>query len=433
MIYRCYGQDCLSSYHVFLLGVGIVAGGYYFATEHMNNEVSIDYAIVDQTRTEKLREVFYSTLLKAPFSSLLPTLSYALVFWICGSVVKNKLSHLLGVDTDDHLAGIVDVLTNGRLLFYAWLLTTQIWSNMHLMRRLYAMLLAEDLPLVMSRNRLNISNEQQLQLVSCLGLSNVHVVQCLAAHFLYKQAKRKDSPMRMEVFQLTEPGNRPANWRALCDQCINIVDSFSEDLVDSMRQISVVKNSNEPVLLAEKVLLRQYNQLHGIRSVMSPPRADPPTQSWQSQPIRHMPNWCERTSLQLKESMQRLLRRIPGIVYLFTEPEGAKTGFLLEHALPVVWVSQAMAQICVASIKEDRYGVVQDDLPNIIKSLHRLNNELDKLNNSIPSLRSTNPNFNYLRCAVRRSLYNICISFYDYLGELIPAGEELRQLQMFVR
>lgn len=413
--------------------MGIVAGGFYFATAHMRTEVSIDYAIVDLTRTEKLREVFYSTLLKAPINSLIPTLSYAFLFWICGSVVKNKLSHLLGVNSDDYLAGIIDVITNGRLLFYAWLLTTQVWSNMHLMRRLYAMLLAEDLPLVIARNRMNISNEKQLHLVSCLGLCNVHVVQCLAAHFLHKQAKRKNSPIRNEVFQLTEPGNRPANWRALCDQCLSIVDSFSEDLDNSMRQISVVKDSNEPVLLAEKVLLRQYNQSHGIRSVVSPPRIEPPAQAWQAQPIRHVPNWCERTSLQLKEYLQRLLRRIPGIVYLFTESEGGKTQFLLEHALPVVWVTQALAQICVASLNEDRYGVVQDDLPNIIKSLHRLNSELDKLNNSIPNLRTTNPSFNNLRCAVRRSLYNICISFYDYLGELIPAGEELRQLQMFVR
>lgn len=402
-------------------------------TEHLRTEVSIDYAIVDLTRTEKLREIFYGTLLKTPINSLLPTLSYAFLFWMCGSVVKNKLSQMLGVNCDDYLAGIIDLLTNGRLLFYAWLLTTQVWSNMHLMRRLYAMLLAEDLPLAIARNRTNISNEKQLHLVPCLGLCNVHVVQCLAAHFLYKQAKRKNSPIRNEVFQLTEPGNRPANWRAICDQCISIVDSFREDLDNSMGQISVVKDSNEPVLLAEKVLLRQYNQLHGIRSVVSPRGGESPTKAWHAQPIRHVPNWCERTSLQLKEYLQRLFRRIPGIVYLFTESEDGKTQFLLEHALPVVWVTQALAQICVASLNEDRYGVVQDDLPNIIKSLHRLNSDLDKLNNSITNLRTGNPNFNYLRCAVRRSLYNICTSFYDYLGELIPAGEELRQLQLFVR
>lgn len=435
LIYRCYSQDCLSSYHVFLLGMGIVAGCYYFVSVHMRQEVSIDYAIVDQSLTEKLRELLYSTLMKAPVKSLMPTLCYSTIFSLCGSLLKDKLSHLLGVDADDRLVGIIDMASNVRLIFYAWMLTTQILSNMHLMQCFYAILLSEDLPLVVSRNRGSLASDKEVTVVSALGLFNVHVVHCLAAHFIYNESKRKDSPVRLEIFRLTEPGNRPANWRELCDQCLSIVCSFTDEFTDSMKQISVMKGT-EPnhdinsAILAEKLLLRQYNQLYGIRSVVTTPNEDH-SQRLDTKP-RHVPNWCERASIQIEESFQRLLRRIPGIIYLFAEPEGAKTVFLLENSQPIVWLTQALAEICVASLKEDRYGVVQDDLPAIIKSLHRLKCELDNLSNTMGNLKATNISFNCLRSAVRRSLYNLCNSFYDYLDEIISTGEELRQLQSFV-
>ncbi|XP_062124393.1 nucleoporin Ndc1 [Drosophila sulfurigaster albostrigata] len=449
LLYRCYGQDCLSSYHVYLLGMGIAAGCYYFVSVHLHYEVTIDYPIVEQSSPKKLRELLFATLKTAPINSLLPTLSYSLIFALLGSFARQRFSHLLGVDADDRLVSILDVASNVRCLFYAWLLSSQILSNMHLMKRFYAMLLSEELPLIVSRNRLASDKQPEVTVVTGLGLFNIYVVQCLAAHFLYAASKRKDSPVRREIFQLTEPGNRPANWRELCDQCVSIVGNFTDELNDSMRQISVIKGSEQHLttahsdinaaLLAEKVLLRQYNQLYGIRSAVAPSSEtspEPRHQQWNAKPqdgIRHVPSWCERLSTQLEESLQRVLRRIPGIVYLFGESEGAKTLFLVEHSLPIVWVTQALAHICVASLKEDRYGVVQDDLPTIIKALHRLKCELDKLSSSNTSnLKAATVSFNYLRCAVRRSLYNVCNSFYDYLEDIMTPGEELRQLQSFV-
>ncbi|KAH8311544.1 hypothetical protein KR044_006788, partial [Drosophila immigrans] len=444
LLYRCYGRDCLSSYHVFLLGMGVAAGCYFFVAEHLQHEVSINCAIVEQSRAQKLRQLLLATLKTAPINSLLPTLSYALAFVLLGGFVRQRLCHLLGVDADDLLLGVWEVVSNVRLLFYAWLLSSQILSNMQLMQRFYALLLSEELPLVVSRNRLTSEKQpQQLTIVAGLGLFNMYVVQCLTAHFLYSAVKRKDSPVRLQIFQLTEPGNRPVNWRELCDQCVSIVSSFTDELGDSMQQLSITKGSEQhlptapnsdinAVLLAEKVLLRQYNQLYGIRSVIARSHeTTPEPKSLDS--VRHVPSWCERLSLQLEECLQRVMRRIPGIVYLFGEPEGAKTLFLLQHSLPIVWLTQALAHICVASLREDRYGVVQDDLPTIIKTLHRLKCELDKLSSSGASnLRAAAIDFNYLRCAVRRSLYNVCNSFYDYLDDIVATPEELCQLQSFV-
>ncbi|KAH8330380.1 hypothetical protein KR067_002027 [Drosophila pandora] len=440
--YKCYGEDCISGYHVYMLGMGLTAGCYYFVSVHKRQEVSIKFPIVEQTLGEKLRELLYATLARSLVRSILPTLSYTMVFWILGRLVCQRLCHILDVNMDERMDGFFGVVSNVKLLFYGWLLTAQILSNMHLMRSFYGILLCEDLPLVITKQKAAFASDQEITLVSCLGLFNVYVVQCLAANYFYKLAMRKDSKQRAEIFQLTEPGNRPANWRALCDQCLVILNSFTDDLVESMQKISVLKgaqnlplpqtiDSTSTSIMAERLLLRQYNQLHGIRQIASPPRnvaMDLPADG-----IRHMPNWCERVSTQLEEALHRLVNRVPGILYLFSEPEGSKTNFLLVNSQPLVYVTQALAQICAASLNEDRYGVVQNDLPAIVKAINKLRGELDKLNSVMGNLRAPSSEFNVLRSAVRRSLYTICNAFCDYLGDLLPPGEELHQLQAFIQ
>ncbi|KAH8317564.1 hypothetical protein KR059_006076, partial [Drosophila kikkawai] len=93
--YECYGQDCVSTYHVYLLGVGITAGICYFASVHMRHEVSIEFPIVEQSRGERLHELLYASLARSLFRSLLPTISYTLALWLLGPLVCRKLSHFL--------------------------------------------------------------------------------------------------------------------------------------------------------------------------------------------------------------------------------------------------------------------------------------------------------------------------------------------------
>ncbi|XP_017084095.2 nucleoporin Ndc1 [Drosophila eugracilis] len=439
--YKCIDQECVSAYHVYLLGMGITAGCYYFVSVHMRQEITIEFPVLDQSRAEKFRELIYSSLARSLYRSILPALSYTAFFWLFGRTICHQLSSIFSVGLDERLEGFFGVAINIRLLFYGYFLTAQIWSNMHLMRCFYDILLTEDLPLVVTKQRAAFAQEQEVTMVAGLGVFNVYVVQCLAAHFFYKLALRKDSTQRAEIFQLTQPGNRPANWRALCDQCLSLLGSFTDELTESMQKISVLKGAqslpmpkiSETVsanLMAEKLLLRQYNQMHGIRPIVPPSREE--TVDRPADGIRHVPNWCDRVSKQLEQSYHRLVQRIPGIVYFFKEPEGAKTTFLLSNSLPLVYMTQGLAQICVASLKEDPYGVVQNDLSAIIKALNKLRNELDKLSSVIGNIKAPCSSFNVLRCAVRRSLYAVCTSFCDYLSELLPPGEELRQLQDLV-
>ncbi|GBP03275.1 Nucleoporin Ndc1 [Eumeta japonica] len=113
--------------------------------------------------------------------------------------------------------------------------------------------------------------------------------------------------------------------------------------------------------------------MHGIRRL----NADTPTSTFDSsvpQDFLEPANVAqrinanfERISKQIEQYLAAAFHTIPGLCYMFGEADGAKTAYLLSNSQMIVWVIQGLAGISAASINEDKYGVVQVTLPQIIK------------------------------------------------------------------
>ncbi|XP_052132940.1 nucleoporin Ndc1-like [Frankliniella occidentalis] len=112
--------------------------------------------------------------------------------------------------------------------------------------------------------------------------------------------------------------------------------------------------------------------------------------------------------------------------------EDAHARHLLLHSQHLSWGVQALAHLAAASLKRDVYGVVQKDLPAIIKTLVQLKSALERL--PLHSHKRTmRPGTLEIRMkaaltsAVKRSLYILCNAFGPYLSDL-PLSEDLRQV-----
>lgn len=189
---------------------------------------------------------------------------------------------------------------------------------------------------------------------------------------------------------------------------------------------------------AEKILLRQYNETYGIRRMVAdspttnidssvPPNISPKS----SNAVKRINAQFEHMSKQLEQALNTAFRTIPGLFYMFGESDGAKTAFLLSNSQMIVWLTQGLAGICAASIVEDKYGVVQVVLPQIIRALLKLKGELDKLNNVNLNGKKLDRNLITLKNAVKRSLYKITSVFGDYLRDLFDDPLEIRTLHCF--
>ena len=141
--------------------------------------------------------------------------------------------------------------------------------------------------------------------------------------------------------------------------------------------------------------------------------------------------------LRLTQIVDMLCKK-PGISFIFGEIPDAKVRYYLAQAQPIIWTVQGLSQLTAASIKEDTYGVVQKDLPEILTVLLQLKQALDKLQRIGNYKKSHKIDYfelkmkSALRSAVKRSLYCICIEFGDYVKELKLTKDVFQQLQPFL-
>uniref|UniRef100_A0A1I8Q0Z8 Nucleoporin Ndc1 n=1 Tax=Stomoxys calcitrans TaxID=35570 RepID=A0A1I8Q0Z8_STOCA len=448
LVYQCYGMDCINPYYLFLVGAGISAGCYHFFKENLRQEPEVEYPIIQENKLVKLRSLLYSTLYKSLMKSFVPSMCYALGFWIFGDIVNRRLARFFDLEVDTGLSSLFSVITNVRLLFYSWILSSQILSNMNLMQKFFSILLGEEMHFVIEKNPVAKEGENEVTLVEALTMNQVPVIQNLAALDLFSMTGSMASGRRQQIYALSIPGGHPYNWNQLSSQCLSIINAFIDDLTTSVKNISTMKSTplfcdiDKPTATeaAEKILLRQYNETYGIRRMVSEaPTSTIGPMSTNSGMTPKVPSVVqsineqfEHISRQFEQALNTAFRTIPGVFYMFGEPDGAKTAFLLSNSQMIVWLTQGLAGICADSLSEDKYGVVQVALPQIIRALMKLKGELDKLNNVNLNGKKLDRNLITLKNSVRRSLYKIISVFGDYLRDLFDDPMEIRRLQCFM-
>ncbi|KAI9227203.1 MAG: nucleoporin protein Ndc1-Nup [Piptocephalis tieghemiana] len=88
-----------------------------------------------------------------------------------------------------------------------------------------------------------------------------------------------------------------------------------------------------------------------------------------------------------------------------------------------VWAAQALGTLVSMSLTEDRYGVVQQDIPRILSSLLDCLAEVEMYAQKIKGIDEipapqVHPQCLYLIDVLRRTIYQIVITFWDYLPQM---------------
>lgn len=188
------------------MGAGISAGCYHFVKENLRQEPEVEYPILQENKLVKIRSLLYSTLYNSLLKSFVPTLCYAFGYCILGGFVNRRLASFFGVELEESISSFFAVATNLRLLFYAWILSSQILSNMNLMQKFFSIFLAEEMQFVIEKNPVVTEGQKEITLVEALGMSQVPVVQNLAALNLFNMGSSHLTSKRQEIFALSVPG-----------------------------------------------------------------------------------------------------------------------------------------------------------------------------------------------------------------------------------
>uniref|UniRef100_A0A1A9WU74 Nucleoporin Ndc1 n=1 Tax=Glossina brevipalpis TaxID=37001 RepID=A0A1A9WU74_9MUSC len=443
--YECYGHNCLNPYYMFLMGIGISSGCYHFCKENLKQEPEAEFPIIQESLFIRLRSLLYSTLYTSLFKSFMPCLYYTFGYWLLGRYTNECFASLFGMDLEEDYLSFLSIVINLHLLFYAWMLSSQILGNMHLMQKLFSILLTQEIEFVVEQNQLTcisaeIKTEKDITLVEALAATQIPIIQKLAALQVQTMGNSSSISKRSAIYNLSIPGGHCKNWNQLFAQCLVIINEFIEELTQSIRNISTLKSADllcktSPTTAteaAEKILLRQYNAIYGIRRMV--PDAVPDLHLTCPKPLptaQRINAYFSNLYKQFQTALYAAFRRITGLFYMFGEPEGARAAFLLSNSQIIVWISQGLAGICEFSFKEDQYGVIQAALPQVINALLKLKQESDKLNNVNLNGKKWDQNLIALKNALKSSLYRITTVYGEYLPDIIEDPQNLRILYNF--
>lgn len=424
------GNFVLNEKYLFLLLGGTFAGVYYFIKNKVDKP-SLNFPVIQQCRYQQIRAHLYSMVYRSLFKSFFPTLTYVSFYYTFNCFYfRYKLAsifHGVSLAEESSISALYSVLTDIRLVLYCWILSSHILTNMNLMQVMFHIFLTEQREFPIERT--SLANDSQVTLVEALACDQIPIIQQLAALDLFTIAESSAPSRRSRLYALSFPGVHPYNWRLLSGECIRLIKDYTTQLSKSiegatLKPLAEMTNLRPTASMdAEKLLMKQYNESFGIRSLSTsalPTEAPPPDAI------------CKVVDRRL-DSLRESLYSIPGIYYLFGEPKTAKTCYLLAtQSQKIVWISQALASLAVHSIQEDRYGVVQTDLPLIIRTLLQLKQVLDKVGSIQLDVKKIDRNYVALKAATKRSLYRIAGSFADYLNDIVLEPSDVKALLGFV-
>lgn len=472
---------CLNEKY-WLISLYGVAVAIVYCWQNEPNLESCEFPIIHQGKYLRVRSHIFALIRSSLVRTFVPVaISFAVYNFIGSYSLTWVLSKLIYFDFA--LNGGVRIY-DVKLFLTVWILSAQILSNMHLMAFLFQVFLTEPRVFPIESNSIMQQAAPEVTLVQALGNSNVPIIRQLAALDLYILSEFHDEyNRRKQIYALSVPGGHPNNWNALSAQCLSLINAYNAELTQLTAEMkktlpSIKYNNNQmysqknfmkpssllstPVTqlrsstpttaseLADRIRVRQYNEGCGIRNMLSPPPATLGENDQLLSPIKPVVDPCARFNQavdalnQRAQTFKQAVLQIPGVNYLFGQSDIARLHKLLSisKSEEMSWIVQGLTSIVVHSLREDRYGVVQINLTEIISTILQLRETVNKIP-SFGVLGSTATSFNrsnnsrhngitVIRNAVKRSLYHISITFEDYLPDLISDPSDLRVLQNYV-
>lgn len=423
----------LNTKFLFLVLSGIYAGMIFFVRERLNTNVVVTFPVIHQQKFLQIKAQFWSILYKSLAKSIFPTFIYIGVYYSLATPIKNFLIKIMNAQIDEENDTIYNLLKDFKLIFFVWILTSQIISNMHLMQILFNIFLTE-----YKRFPIEKSDPNEVSLIEAISVAKVPITQQLASLDLLELSNSFDSSRRRTIFALSIPGGHPYNWKSISGQCLTIIKNYSMQLTKTIEKIKFVQNNTTTSRLkssasdmAEKLLIRQYNESFGVRNMSHFIQETPQLQQQSDGTLNKADEIYNRFHQKLNKIKESIIT-IPGINYLFKEQENSKICYVLSQSQEIIWITQGISALAAHSIAEDNFGVVQNDLPEIIKSLLDLKLILDKVTALDLGGKNVDRNYISLKNAVKRSLFRICTVFSVYMKDLITDANDLRLLQSFL-
>lgn len=420
----------LNEYNLFLMVYGIYSGVQYHITMYIHQNSLVQFPVLEQAKFFQVRSRLYSELVKSAYYSLWHTLYFYPIYWMFGHVTRdfvlqNSSVRGMGIALNS-VWGLLDVY----LLFQTFLCGVYLYFTWTINSVLYKIYNTEHYPFPVE----GIFEDQKNKcLADALSCNTNGLLQCLGFFDVYHLSK-KSVARRSAVFSLSQPGGHPHNWNKLYLVCVAEINALNQRVQEAnwkvfasapIRQPSGEKNMpNAPT--GEKTATTLT--FRGSTAVSDTNASHPEDKS-----ISNLQTFKDLTLVYLKKK--------PVFSYFLAELPDAKSRKLFATCQIQVWAVEALSNFATASYTDDKYGVVQRSLPEIITAIVNLQENVEKhfklattmSRRSQKDLGSYDTQLGYLlQTTLKSSMYKIVNTFSKHILSLNLAPECVRKLKLFM-
>lgn len=418
-------NKCLNEGTIFLILSGMWTGFYYFIKIYATDK-KVFFPIIHQSKIIQMKTRTVPLLNESRKSATIPTLYFLFIYHLCRVNILNFVMYLFGIDLHVEIEGYT-------IYLYMWLFIVLYFLSMNLMRFSFELFLTEPVAFPVEK-----STNDDFCLADAIGFSKIPIIQhlaCLDLYILSQWSKER----RMTLFSLSQPGGHPHHWNYLIVNTLKLITDYCQCLNKATAALlnPEIAKPIDNVPSITNPFPTQFYHVRNLTAGLNDYDIVNISQDRRSLIPEFVKNWNANFKKKVKNIVS-VMRKLMGIDYLFGELPEASIQHCLGNAQIMMWATQALSTLTIASITEDRYGIVQKDVPVIITTLVELKYSLDKLSR-VPALNrktvfnDTNVKMKTaISASVKRSLFGITHTFGQYLKDLPLSKDVLQHIQLFV-
>ncbi len=368
---------------------------------------SFRYFSLVQNRKNVILPTILVTLKDVSIKSFYYCLIFVSFYLLKGHSLSSFMCDLFSVKC--HMS--YSTIFNPFVLYCLWLLNAFLLFNNSILKLLFDVFLTGRIDFPINDNP--ATESETFTLTDALSMNNVPVLQYLGYYDL-NIASQFDKAKRQQIFSLSYPGGHSHVWKHLLQEAIKLIVETNEQL----EKIASIK--------PKYVEMDKYNAADYAYTTM---------RSLSSKQFlyekTHQP---ERAENSFVYKVTTILKTFRPIAYFLEEMTEKQLECSLQHYQSLSLACYSLANLAVASKSEDKYGVVQQDLPVIINALARLYVTLNKLvvvvnrrsNASVLQIKK------YLVNVVKSSLYKLSTEFGHYVKDIALSAEDEKLFTSFI-
>ena len=483
---------CMNEAHVFLIMSGAYTGlRVWWKLYGPSNGNVLRFPLVQQSGNSLLRQRIVPDLIKEAMEVGLNLHWFCILYYFLGQKVELCVSDLLHVEHRIYYEESMPMSFTDTfwyyitLLFHTWTMNALLIFNMGILHTIFSINMTKRIRFpITSRHMTSLNDASNIFLMEAMKSdgtkSKFKESSSLLKHLAFQDfadlAAAQSKMRRAEFFTLSQPGGHPHHWNEVRTRCLDTIAEFSQDLEQASKP-AVVSPPNIPSSIqfasqgttasngaAATPTMVRLRRLGGPQSPIPDGRGIGQVTSTSSGIQELIPARLGSATLQQYDNIspkthlvrvdeektvlstlgkyligpEKIAAALTTASSIFSMPGGGSLGdsgirLVYAKSQVVIWAVEGLAHLVAASIAEDRYGVVQKDLPKVLEALLLLQQTVERHRKGTTATARKN-RFETrdlqlkqeLRVALKSSLFRICVAFGEHLDAL-PLAPELRK------